>query len=165
MPGLQNTASSKKRSQCAALMWVALLGSLFLSMSVNAELYKWIDDSGKVYYKNTPPDQSQFERQAKQIGSYTRPEILTLIFDANAGVSQGSQNVIMYSTTWCGVCKMAKRYFRQNSIPFVEYDVENSNKGRQDFKKLGGKGMPIILVGNKSMVGFSGASFEKIYKR
>ena len=164
MPGLQNTELNK-RYQSAALKWVVFLCVFSLSLPASAELYKWIDDDGKVYYKNTPPDRSQFERQAQQIGSYTRPEILTLIFDANYGLdSQDTPKVIIYSTTWCGVCKRAKRYFRQRSIPYVEYDVEKSNKGRQDFKRLGGRGVPIILVGNKSMAGFSNASFESIYK-
>jgi glutaredoxin len=71
----------------------------------------------------------------------------------------------MYSTTWCGVCQKAKAYFNQNRISYTEYDVENSTKGKQDFQRMGGKGVPIILVGNKRMNGFSQASFEQLFNK
>jgi hypothetical protein len=46
---------------------------------------------------------------------------------------------------------------------FSEYDVDKSSKGKRDFKKLGGKGVPVILVGKQRMNGFSAGKFEKIY--
>lgn len=47
----------------------------------------------------------------------------------------------------------------------VEYDVEKSSKGKRDFKRLGGTGVPIILVGQKRLNGFSWETFEKLYYR
>ena len=70
----------------------------------------------------------------------------------------------MYSTSWCGACKRAKQYFNENGINYVEYDVETNEKGKQDFRELGGRGVPIILVGNKRLNGFTASSFEKIYR-
>lgn len=69
----------------------------------------------------------------------------------------------MYSTTWCGVCKKAKRYFNQNGISYTEYDVEKSAKGKSDFKAMNGTGVPIILIGDARMYGFSPARFERLY--
>ena len=71
----------------------------------------------------------------------------------------------MYSTTWCGYCKQARNYFQQNNIAFAEYDVEKSDKGKRDYKKMNGRGVPIILVGDKRMNGFSPGAFEKIYRQ
>jgi glutaredoxin len=62
-----------------------------------------------------------------------------------------------------GVCKRAKRYFKANNIPFVEYDIEKSRKAAREYKKLGGRGVPLILVGKQRMSGFSEAGFKKIY--
>jgi hypothetical protein len=45
----------------------------------------------------------------------------------------------------------------------MEYDVETSEKGRSGYKKLNGKGVPIILVGNKRMNGFSVEGFKSLY--
>ena len=40
-------------------------------------------------------------------------------------------------------------------IAYKEYDVDKSSKGKRDYKKLNGKGVPIILVGDQRMDGFS----------
>lgn len=61
----------------------------------------------------------------------------------------------MLSTTWCGVCKQARAWLSQKGIPFDEYDVERSETGKAEYRRLGGKGVPIILVGNQRMNGFS----------
>ena len=74
------------------------------------------------------------------------------------------RQVVMYSTTWCGVCKRAKGYFRERDIPYREYDVEKSAKGRRDYQRLKGRGVPIILVGDQRMNGFSRDRFESIYR-
>ncbi len=70
----------------------------------------------------------------------------------------------MYSTVWCGYCKKARRYFKEKGIPFQEYDTETTQKGREDYKKLNGTGVPIILVGKKRMNGFSPSGFERLYR-
>ncbi len=73
------------------------------------------------------------------------------------------KSVVMYSAVWCGICKNAKRYFNQNGIAFKEYDIETSAKGRRDYKKLRGRGVPIILVGKKRINGFTPKSFKALY--
>ena len=69
----------------------------------------------------------------------------------------------MYSTSWCGYCKKAARYFRQRGIPFRDYDIEKSEKAARDYKKLNGRGVPIILVGKRRMNGFDARTFEQLY--
>ena len=61
----------------------------------------------------------------------------------------------MYSAEWCGICKRAKSFMDSEGIPYKEYDVDESSKGKRDFKKLNGKGVPIFLVGDQRMNGFS----------
>ncbi|PUD99939.1 MAG: hypothetical protein C3L25_04075 [Candidatus Sedimenticola endophacoides] len=73
--------------------------------------------------------------------------------------------VVLYGAAWCGVCERAKRYFRARRIPFTEYDVEKSAKGRRDYRRLGGRGVPIILVGKRRMDGFSEEHFATLYRR
>ena len=71
----------------------------------------------------------------------------------------------MYSATWCGICTRAKRYFKYKNIPYVIYDVEKSRSGKRDFKLLKGKSVPIIIVGDKCMNGFTVAKLEKLYQQ
>lgn len=71
----------------------------------------------------------------------------------------------MYSTVWCGVCKKARRYFRANDIPFKEFDVETSERGRKDYARLNGRGVPIVLVGKYRMDGFNPGRFQQVYRQ
>jgi glutaredoxin len=57
----------------------------------------------------------------------------------------------------------AKRHFKRNHIPYKEYDVEKSASGRRDYKHLNGSGVPVILLGNQRMNGFSPERFDPLY--
>jgi glutaredoxin-like YruB-family protein len=70
----------------------------------------------------------------------------------------------MYSTAWCGYCKKARKYFTSKGIAFIEYDIEKNARAKRDYDALGGKGVPVILVGKKRMNGFSPQGFDRIYK-
>ena len=71
--------------------------------------------------------------------------------------------VVMYSAIWCVICKNARRYFKNNGIAFSEYDIETSSKGRRDYKRLRGRGVPIIMIGKKRMNGFDPKSFKAMH--
>ncbi len=70
----------------------------------------------------------------------------------------------MYSTEWCGYGKNARNYSKKNNIAFTEYDIEKKAEAKKRYKKLGATGVPVIVIGNKRMHGFSEQGFERIYK-
>lgn len=72
--------------------------------------------------------------------------------------------VTMYSTSWCGHCKNARNYFAAKRIAYREIDVEKSEAAAREFKRLGGSGVPLILVGGKAMSGFNPESFEELLR-
>jgi glutaredoxin len=76
---------------------------------------------------------------------------------------QATPDVILYSASWCGYCRKAREYFKKKGIPFVEIDVEMSTKGREDFARLHGRGVPLILVGDQRLNGFSRYRFDRLY--
>jgi len=121
-----------------------------------------VDENGKVHFTDSPPRERPVEKIEVKINSYTSPEIVP--FEASVTPDTRRGRVVMYSTTWCGYCKKARRYFKEKGIPFVEYDTETSKKGREDYRKLNGTGVPIILVGKKRMNGFSPSGFERLYR-
>lgn len=146
------------------LCFVVFIGTIVNSAS--AEIYQWTDDDGKIHFSDSPPEKVKTKKVTLQINSFTSPDVESFKFNpALISKRKISKDVVMYGTTWCGVCKKAKRYFEHNGIGYKEYDVEKSDKGKKDFKKLNGRGVPIILVGNQRMNGFSAASFEKMYRR
>jgi glutaredoxin len=82
---------------------------------------------------------------------------------SEAGGGRGKK-VVMYSAPWCAACKGAKRFFREKGIPFREMDIQKSRLARREFDRLNGRGVPLILVGDKRMNGFSPKSFMKLYR-
>jgi glutaredoxin len=136
---------------------------LFMMIGLaTAGVYKWVDDDGNVQFGDMPPDEKQVERvEVEGINSIKGVSVSKV--PEWEYTDNSNKKVVMYSTKWCGVCKKAKKYFSENRISYVEYDVETSEKGRSGYKKLNGKGVPIILVGNKRMNGFSVEGFKSLY--
>ena len=132
---------------------------MLCSLAVNAGIYKWVDETGKVHFTDRPPDDIKTEEVELRINTYTSVEIKPLIERLGK-----KDKVVMYSATWCRMCNKAKNYFRENNIPYVSYDVEKSRTGKMDFKLLRGKSVPIIIVGGKRMNGFNAAKFDRLYE-
>jgi glutaredoxin len=140
---------------------------------LQAEIYKWVDANGTIHYTDTlPATQQETLAITGSISSYTSSEIVPTDSTENvatekpkSGASKSSptKRVIMYSAAWCGVCKAAKKYFAQNNIRYTEYDIDNNQKAKTDFEKMKGRGVPVILVGNRRMNGFSNSGFEQLY--
>ena len=141
-------------------LWIGIVVSTcLLAPAVYGEIYKWVDKSGKVHFSDTKPTGGVVEQVEVKVNTITSPSVS----ESNFLDAVGRQKVVMYSAVWCGVCKKARRYFQQEGISFKEYDIETSRKGRQDFAKLNGRGVPIILVGKQQMSGFSADRFQPMY--
>lgn len=70
--------------------------------------------------------------------------------------------VVIYTTSSCGVCMQAKAYMRDRKIDFDERDVENNRDNLREFYNLGGKGVPLIIVGDQKMSGFNPDRLENM---
>ena len=149
--------------QRIAWLLAGLLAIMLTAGSGQAEIYRWIDGEGKLQFGDRPPDAHSADKVELPPGNrYSHREIELPKLEPSPTAS--GQRVVMYSARWCGVCKQARRYFRDHQVPFREYDVETSDKGRRDFSRLGGRGVPLILVGSQRMSGFSAGRFEQLYR-
>ena len=124
-----------------------------------AEIYKWKDESGRVHFGDSPQDKEKAEQVSVKVNSYE-----SVSYEPIAPV-QGveAKRVVMYSASWCGYCRQARNYFQQSGIRYVELDIEKDQRARKAYDAIGGNGVPVILVGNKRLNGFSVASFKGIY--
>ena len=139
-----------------------LITFLMLTPLSQAEIYKWVDDDGKVHFSDKKPINEEVESLTLKINTYTSVTYDTAAFDH--GSRYGSKKVVMYSAAWCGVCKKAKLFFRNNSIAYTEYDIDKNETNKRRYKRLKAKGVPVIFVGKKRMNGFSEAGFERMYQ-
>jgi glutaredoxin len=72
----------------------------------------------------------------------------------------GEPVIVMYATAWCGYCTKARQYFRQNRIPFVEFDIEKDHSARRDYNALMGSGTPLLYQGYSRISGFNVSRIE-----
>lgn len=121
------------------------------------KVYKWTDADGRVHFSDQPVAAANAEEVKIRSFSGTADVI-------SDGDDVGAREVKILTTTWCGVCKQAKAWLAGKGIYFSEYDVETSDIGRQEYKRLGGKGVPIILVGKQRMDGFSSSRLDEMLK-
>jgi glutaredoxin len=151
-----------------AAMRIAIAAiALLLGLPAFAQVYKWTDSTGKVHYGDRPPEDAKKQELRIRIPSYDGPVEVRdwgAVLRRKAAPGGGSASITMYSTDWCGHCKNARRYFASKGISYRELDVEKSDSGRREYEALGAGGVPLIVVGDKFMRGFSAAAFEALAK-
>ena len=141
-----------------------LLALVFAGPGFTAQLYKWVDDQGNVHYGDSPPENADLKKITGEVSSFSSVSVEPFQYDPGLVTAPKSgKSVVMYSTEWCGYCKKAARYFRQKKISFKEYDIEKSEKAARDYKRLKGRGVPLILIGKQRMTGFNQNTFDRIY--
>lgn len=131
-----------------------ILFACLLASPVHAGVYKWTDAQGRIQYSDTPPPAAKTTQLKLQ--TYTGPAQVSQAIGADSGVT-------IYTTEWCGVCKRAKAFFKQNGVPFREWDVEKTEYGATKFRQFGGNGVPLITVGTEKMMGFDGNRFMELW--
>ena len=73
--------------------------------------------------------------------------------------------IVMYTTAWCGDCKVAKRFLEERGIAYEEVDIEKRPEAAAIVMKLndGMRKVPTLDVGGVIVSGdrFDAARFEK----
>ncbi len=62
--------------------------------------------------------------------------------------------VTVFTTAWCGYCKKTKHFLNTHDIPFTERDIEASEAAFAKYNRLGGNGVPVVLVGEQVVHGY-----------
>jgi glutaredoxin len=129
-----------------------------VSLPAFAQLYKWTDDKGVIHYSDKAPDKRDAKAVEITINSYSGPATVSTTGVPAAAAAKAP--VKMLATSWCGYCAKARAYLNSRGIPFEELDVEKSAQGKQEYRALKGRGVPIILVGNQRMNGYDQGRLE-----
>ncbi len=149
-------------------------------MTVN--IYSWKDKSGVLHHSDKSPGKSTNHVNVTRGYKYTEPplvskiiskseDIFTLVRNKVKKPSSGkpssgktdsakpdapqANEVVIFTTSKCGYCKAAKKYFSKRNIFYKEYNIENSSEGKKKYSKLNANGVPIIIVNGKQINGFN----------
>tara|TARA_B100001989_G_C24419775_1_gene403401 strand:- start:549 stop:809 length:261 start_codon:yes stop_codon:yes gene_type:complete len=63
--------------------------------------------------------------------------------------------IMIYTTSWCGPCKMAKKLLRDKGFNFQEIDIEEHNISREKMASMSkGLTVPQIIINDLPIGGF-----------
>ena len=155
-PGRQTRAPYARQFALSTAM--ALSAGLLMSAPAVAQSFTDLLKSVAGKVKGADSVQSVLQ----QITSITTPTLAKR--DDTLGMGSGDQ-VIFYSASWCGYCKQARAYMQSKNVPFTEYDVEKTEKGKADLKALNAPGVPVLLLGDQKLSGFQPAQFDAAYAK
>lgn len=126
-----------------------LVLSLYLPIADAAGIQKWVDEKGRTQYGERPPS-SMDASAVKETVSVVDTQAL-------------EPTAKLYSTRRCGYCKKAKAFMKSNNIKYREYDIEEDSVARARYKKLGGKGVPVLELRGRTLFGFSKANYKRFF--
>ena len=127
---------------------------LVTSSTVPAEVFKWVDEEGRVHYSDDGTTAAEdAETLTEDEGNIADPFVMP---------AESDSDVRLYSTRWCGVCRQAKAYLERRGIAYEEFDIERDDAALAEFRRLGGRGVPLLVVDGQTLQGFSAARLERL---
>jgi len=69
--------------------------------------------------------------------------------------------ITLYTTPGCHHCRRIKQWLRSHGVPFREEDVTRSARAFREFQRLGGRGVPLLRAGEKTIRGFDPKRLER----
>ncbi|MBF0265453.1 MAG: hypothetical protein HQL46_09280 [Gammaproteobacteria bacterium] len=78
-----------------------------------------------------------------------------------------SCDMLLFTTQSCPYCKKARKYLNKPevTINWCEIDTQQTKEGYSLFRQIGGQGVPVALIGDKRIDGYSQSSYEKAIKQ
>ncbi|MGR8931545.1 MAG: glutaredoxin domain-containing protein [Gammaproteobacteria bacterium] len=153
-PLLQKIVISKKK-YFSTLVFLACALSANIALS---DVYRWYDENGRAHFSDRPTMDDRSDAVKLPIRTYDRGS------DNRESYNETDSQLVMYATSWCGYCKKARKYLKANRIPYTEYDIEKDSRAKAEYDQMGSPGVPLFLVGDKHMSGFSEQAFENFYR-
>ena len=115
-----------------------------------AQLYRWVDDKGRVEWRDTPPPAN-----AKKV---ERRTIEASVIETSAlpySVQQAVRNfpVTLYTSNCGEGCDKARAHLVRRGVPFTQKNPQDDIDG---YRKLtnGGMEVPLLYIGREQMKGY-----------
>jgi glutaredoxin len=129
--------------------------AMLVAATAGAQMYRWVDKDGKVYYTDTPPPgatKSVQKRSSTPAPTDTGPA-------APYAVQQAMKNfpVVVYTASNCGQpCTDGKALLAARGVPYREIAVgPDTAMSVDELKKVAGSdSVPVMMVGRSPTRGF-----------
>jgi len=141
-----------------------LVIGLILAFAASAawaqQIYRWVDDKGRVHLTDTPPPPSargvQITKQAGNVAETAQSPF---------PLAQAMKDfpVMLYTSPICKEpCAQARDALNRRGVPFKEVQVwdEQSN---EDLKKISGSNeVPVLVVGSSVQKGYAQSAYDSL---
>ena len=152
---------------------ILFLCSAFVLPAAADQLYKWVDERGRVTYQSSPPpdDAAEVERPAisttandaadeptEEVAEEVTEEVTEEVAEEVAEEAAENEvvSITFFSNPDCITCEDLRAYLQENELDFEEIDiVENTEMAAEMQDKHGHNTVPTIVVGNKAITGGS----------
>ncbi len=128
--------------------------------------FKWRDAQGRINYGDRLPDHPVDVLRAPK--NWQRPGTSAAADNASLPYELRILNqrypVVLYTTSNCAPCDLAREHLNQRGVPFTEKTVV-SRQDLQAFESLGyptGTGLPVVTVGAERQIGFHDARWKAV---
>ena len=74
-----------------------------------------------------------------------------------------NKEIIIYSTSTCHFCHLAKDWLNEKGIKFTDYNVATDLEKRKEMVSLTGQmGVPVIKIDNETLIGFDEGKLSEL---
>jgi len=139
-------------------LFAALLAVVLAAPAV-AQVYRWVDEQGRVRYSDTPPPPEA--RDKKRFGP-TAQERSRAAAKALAGAAEKFPLTLYSSPTCAEACAAARTALNKRGVPFREIQVWDDATNEELKRVSGGNEVPVLMVGERAAVkGFEQGQFDQ----
>jgi glutaredoxin len=120
-----------------------------------AQLYRWVDENGRVEWRDTPPPANAKQVEQRNVGGNTI-QTSTLPYSVQQAVKNFPVTLWAYD---CGEhCAAARNHLARRGVPYTE---RSSQKEGDALKKLtGSTDVPVLVVGSTVVRGYLESSWD-----
>lgn len=144
-----------RRSFLAVILGLALVLGV-----AQAQMYRWVDEEGRVIYSDRPPPPSARSAEKKNFGGSV---VETSIPPFELQRAMEISPVTLYTSPTCKeACSQAREALNARGVPFTEVQVWNEETNAELKRVTGGNEVPVLIVGRDMQKGYLQTAYDEL---
>lgn len=76
----------------------------------------------------------------------------------------GESEIVVLATSWCGYCEQLRAGLDAAGVNYRVLDVEDGGEGEKAFDAVGGRGVPVTVIGQDVVHGYNAPKLTSLLK-